>query len=230
MVNIQFTQSNEIFDRFNVPYQTHCHQYFCLNIDFPFRLKFERTYYKYTGNGLTAFRILGYTIDDSDCSNYKLSYLVQLPNQAPKWESNFISRRINVYASVEDYVISGGSNAVDLGWASIMATQQVKTWLGYNDRFFFKGEFYTIKNGAVCESKGHYCNRLFVTKNGWLVGIAKKNMSGYQGEKGVYLDKADAMRVLLNDMEIVDFAEEPITIDITILPNTPKTTKIQFVD
>ena len=230
MVNITFTQSSEVFDKFNVPYTKYCHKWFGLNIDFPFKLEFEKTYYKHNGNGLIAFRILAYTLNDSDCSYYKLSYLVQLPNQAPKWEDNFISRKTNVYSSVEDYVMSGGSQFVDLGWASIMATQQVATWQGYSDRFFFKGTFYTIKNGAVCESKGHYCNRLFVSKNGWLIGIAKHNLNKYEGENGVYLHKADAMRVLLDNMIVEDFAEEPITIDITILPNTPKTTKIKFVD
>lgn len=230
MVNITFTQSSEIFNKFNVPFTRYCHKWFNLKPYFPFNLEFEKTYYKHNGNVLIAFRILGYTIDDSDCSNYKLSYLVQLPNQAPKWEIDFITTKTNVYSSVEDYVMSGGSQFVDLGWASIMGTRQVSTWHGYSDRFFFKGTFYTIKNGAVCESDGHYCNRIFVTKNGWLVGIAKHSLNEYEGENGVYLHKADAMRVLLNNMEILDFAEEPISIDITILPNTPKITKIKFVD
>jgi hypothetical protein len=230
MINITFTQNNEIFNKFNVPHTRCCHQWFNLKQKFPFNIEFEKTYYKYDGKGLVAFRILGYTIDDSDYSNYKLSYLVQLPNQAPKWESDFITTKTNVYSSVEDYVMSGGSQFVNLGWADIMTTQQVSTWHGYSDRFFFKGTFYTIKNGAVCESKGHYCNRIFVTKNGWLVGISKRNLNNYEGENGVYLHKADAMRVLLDNMEIMDFAEPPINIDITILPNTPKITKLQFID
>lgn len=230
MINITFTQSNEIFNKFNVPYNRYCHQWFDNGLKFPFNMEFEKTYYKHNGNGLIAFRILAYTIDDSDCSNYKISYLVQLPNQAPKWESDFITMKTNVYSSVEEYVMSGGSQFVNLGWADITATQQVSIWHGYEKRYFFKGTFYTIKNGAVCESGGHYCNRLFVTKNGWLVGIAKRNLYDTSGENGVYLHKADAMRVLLDNMEIVDFAEQPISIDITILPNTPKTTKLKFVD
>ena len=111
-----------------------------------------------------------------------------------------------------------------------MSSNNVSYWQGYEDRVFFKVKPYTIKNGAVCESKGHYCNRLLVTKNGWLVGISKRNLKNYQGEEGVYLNKADAMKVLLDDMDIIDFEEQPINIDITILPNTPKYTKIKFVE
>lgn len=228
MVNISFTQNNEIFNKYNVPDFTYCHQWFTETLQFPLALEFERTYYKRINGNLVGFRVLGYSIDDTR-TPYKLSYLVQLPNQEPKWEKDFISPSINVYASVEDYIMSSGSNVVNLGWASITATQQTKSYHGYTDRFFFKGTFYTIKNGAVCIATDVNCSRLFVTKNGWLVGISRKNY-GNNGEQGVYLHKEDAVRVLLNNMGIIDFAEQPISIDITILPNTPKITKLQFVD
>ena len=108
-LNISFTQSQEVFNKVNTPKFSHCHSWFNLKIDFPFNLEFEKTYYKHNGNGLTAFRVLAYTIDDTDTSDYKLSFLVQLPNQSPQWISKFISRKTNVYASKEDYILSGGS-------------------------------------------------------------------------------------------------------------------------
>lgn len=229
-LNISFTQSQEVFNKVNTPEFSSCHSWFKLDIYFPFNLEFEKTYYKHNGNGLTAFRVLAYTIDDTDTNSYKLSFLVQLPNQSPQWISKFISRNTNVYASKEDYILSGGSQCVNLGWGNLLSSNNVSYWQGYEDRVFFKVKPYTIKNGAVCESKGHYCNRLLVTKNGWLVGISKRNLNKYQGEEGVYLNKADAMKVLLDDMDIIDFEEQPINIDITILPNTPKYTKIKFVE
>ena len=230
MVNVIFTQSTEIFNKFKVPNFKYCHQW--LNHDnlFPMGLEFEKTYYKRNENGLSAFRILAYTLNDST-HPYTLSYLVQLPNELPRWINDFINPKTNIYASVEDYITSGGMQSVNLRWCNIMQAGIAKVWHGYNDRFFFKNDtFYTIKNGAVCESDGHYCAQLLVSKNGWLVRIPKRNLNDYQGEKDVYLNKADAMKVLLKDMPISDFVEDPISIDITILPNTPKYTKVMIVE
>lgn len=229
-LGIKFTQNDEVFKKLNVPQFTHCQRWFSKEILFPFNLGFEKTYYKHNGNGLTAFRILALTIDDKDCIKYKLSYLVQLPNQEPQWISNFIEKNTNVYASKEDYIFSSGSKTIDLGWGNIIQSYHVENWNNYNDRFFFKEKCYTIKNGAVCISEGQYCNRLLVTKNGWLVGISKRSLNAIEGEKGIYLNKSDAMKVLLDDMDIIDFEEQPINIDITILPNTPKYIKIRFVE
>lgn len=229
-LNISFTQSSKVFNQFNTPTFKYVHQWFNRTILFPFKLEFEKTYYKYNGKGLTAFRVLAYTIDDTNTSDYKLSFLVQLPNQEPRWISNFINSNTNVYASKEDYILSGGSQKINLGWNSLEYNHHFKFYNGFNDRYFFNENFYTIKNGAVCESTGTYCNRLLISKNGWLVGISKENRSNYKGENGVYLNKIDAMSVLLDNMDIVDFEEQPIHIEINVLPNTPKYTKIKFVE
>jgi hypothetical protein len=228
MVNVIFTQSNEIFNKFDVPRFKYCHQWFCDN-RFPMGLEFEKTYYKRTENGLIAFRVLAYTLYDIS-HPYTLTYLVQLPNEQPRWINDFIAPNTKIYASAEDYILSGGTQSVDLRWINIYQASIGCSWRNYNDRYFFKGTFYTIKNGVVCESTGHYCNNLFVSKNGWLVQIAKRNLEAYHGEQGVYMSKADAMKVLLKDMTITDFAEDPISIDITIRSNTPKYTKVMIVE
>ena len=229
MVNVTFTQSNDIFNKFDVPRFKYCHQWFSDNNRFPMGLEFEKTYYKRTENGLMAFRILAYTLYDIG-HPYTITYLVQLPNEQPRWINDFIAPNTKIYASAEDYILSGGTQSVDLRWINIYQASLGCSWHNYNDRYFFKETFYTIKNGAVCESTGHYCNNLFVSKNGWLVQIAKRNLESYHGEQGVYMSKADAMKALLKDMTITDFAEEPISIDITILPNTPKYTKVMIVE
>ena len=229
MVNVTFTQSNEIFNKFDVPRFKYCHQWFGNNNRFPMGLEFEKTYYKRTENGLMAFRILAYTLCDTS-NPYTIAYLVQLPNEQPRWIVDFIAPNTKIYESAEDYILSGGTQSVDLRWINIYQANLGCSWHNYNDRYFFKETFYTIKNGAVCESTGHYCNNLFVSKNGWLVQISKRNLENYHGEQGVYMSKADAMKVLLKDMTITDFAEDPIKIDITILPNTPKYTKVMIVE
>ena len=229
MVNVTFTQSNEIFSKFDVPRFKYCHQWFGNNNRFPMGLEFEKTYYKRTENGLMAFRILAYTLCDVN-TPYTITYLVQLPNEQPRWIIGFIAPNTKIYASTEDYILSGGTQSVDLRWINIYQASIGCSWHNYNDRYFFKETFYTIKDGAVCESTGHYCCNLFVSKNGWLVQIAKRNLESYHGEQGVYMSKADAMKVLLKNMTITDFAEEPISVDITILPNTPKYTKVMIVE
>ena len=101
----------------------------------------------------------------------------------------------------------------------------------YSNWYFFNQDFYTIKNGAVCVSlKGAYCAYLLVTENGCLAYIPKDSCQNHWGEQNIYLNKSDAMKVLLNGMEIVDFAEEPISFNINILPNEPKYTKLKFVE
>ena len=227
MVNIQFTHSNnEIFNQYEVPTLHYQRRYFGTKIKFPFGLNFEKTYYKRIDGKLVGFRILAYALVDGQDEASFFSYLVQLPNQAPKWEKGFITPKSNIYASVEEYVLSAGEQSADLNWRDITYTNQVRF---NNDLYYFNKPFYTIKDDAVCISnEGANCTRLLVTKNGWLVGIQKNSYSS--GEKGIYLNKADAMRKLLDNMEVVDFAEEPINIDITILPNTEKTTKIMFVE
>ena len=231
MVNVTFTQSREIFDKFNVPRFKYCQRYFSKHFFFPFGLEFERTYYKRSESGLVAFRVLAYTIDDSDCLSKNLSFLVQLPNEAPRWITNFITKNTYVYDSPEDYIISGGSNTINLRWENLLNGGIGEFYQGKSDSYFFKHDtFYTIKNGAVCESDGYYCGNLFVSKHGWLVQIPNRSLEGYHGENGVYLSKADAMKILLKNMTICDFAEEPITIDITIMPNTPKYTKVMIVE
>lgn len=68
------------------------------------------------------------------------------------------------------------------------------------------------------------------TDDGFFVNIASTSYRSYQGENGIYLDKMVATKVLLKDMQVIDFENEPITIKMNILDNTPKYTKIMFVE
>ena len=228
-MKVLFTQNQSIFNQLNVPTFRYCHQWFKHSYHFPFSLEFNRTYYKYIGNKLSAFRILAYTIDDENSDKGNLIFLVQLPNQKPQWINNFINRNTDVYASVDDYVLSGGTNTISLCWCPIHKNLPMVE-IFRDGRSFFTETFYTIKNGAVCNSSGHYCNRLVVTSEGCLVGISTRNSSSHKGEEGVYMTKSDAMKVLLNGMEIVDFVDDPIKIEIDVLPSTPKYMKLMFVE
>ena len=224
-MKVIFTQDQKAFNELKVPYFNYKHGWFSSQYKFPFDMEFNHTYYKWENGGLTAFRILAYTFNDDDCKSTTLNFLVQLPNKPLQWIVDFINKDIMVFNSVEDYVLSGGVKSVDLHWCD---------WCNGVDSMyihhspFFKGDFWTIKDGAVIRANGAWCNRFVATEDGFFANIAKDSLAG--GENGIYLDKMIAIKTLLKDMPITDFETETITIKMNVLDNTPKYTKIQFVD
>ena len=231
--SVIFTQNHTHFNELNVPRCKYKHNWLNKCYKFPFGLKFNKTYYKHDGEKLVAFRILAYTICDSKISTtytYPMYYLVQLPNQPLQWMVDFITQDTRVYNSVEDYVLSGGANSVHLEWQGWYTQFNVRSV--HDDSYFFDDEFWTIKKGAVVKSKGAWMDYFVATEDGFFVNIAKTSYHSHYDEEGIYLDKMTAQRDLLQDMDIVDFENEPksIKISINVLDNTPKYTKIKFVE
>jgi hypothetical protein len=228
---IKFTQDLTPYKELGVPCFMYKHNWLSNGYQFPFKLQFNRTYYKHDGNGLIAFRILAYSFCDERNNDYDfpMYYLVQLPNKPLQWIKNFITPQIKVYNSVDDYVLSGGGEYVNLGWHNWhynFATYQI-----HNDTKFFNRDYWTIKNGAVVRSsQGAWMNMFVATEDGFFVNIANTSYRSSQGEDGIYLDKMVATRTLLKDMQVTDFENEPITIKMNVLDNTPKYTKIMFVE
>lgn len=230
-MKVQITQTPIQFINLNVPNFKYKHNGFSSKIEFPMMINFNKTYYKYINGKLIAFRILAYTLNDT-CSDGGLYFLVQFPNQKPQWINEFITHSSKIYASIDDYILSGGTNYIQHKWIKmIQCLNMVNKITNCCEHYFFNQDFYTIKNGAVCVSKkGAYCTYLLVTENGCLAYINKDSCQNHWGEQNIYLNKSDAMKVLLDDMEIEDFAEEPISFNVNILPNEPKYTKIKFVE
>jgi hypothetical protein len=230
--SVIFTQDINYYNELNVPHFNYKHSWISKYYKFPFGLKFNKTYYKHDGKKLVAFRILAYTICDVKPSQYvyPMYYLVQLPNQPLQWIVDFITPAIKVYNSVEEYVLSSGADCVNLEWEP-WATQ-FNVWKVHDESFFFENDYWTIKNGAVVKSKGAYTNRFVATEDGFFVNIAKESYHNCYGEKGIYLDKMSATRELLQDMDVVDFENEPtsIKLSVKVLDNTPKYTKLKFVE
>ena len=150
---INFTQDLAPYKELGVPRFQYKHNWLQNGYQFPFKLQFNRTYYKHDGNGsLIAFRILAYTICDERKNDYEypMYYLVQLPNQPLQWIKDFIKPNIKVYNSVEDYVTSGGAECVYLGWNNWH--HNFDTYKIHDDTHFFNRDYWTIKNGAVVRS------------------------------------------------------------------------------
>lgn len=233
--SVIFTQNNNYYNELNVPRFEYKHNWISKYYKFPFGLKFNKTYYKHDGEKLVAFRILAYTICDNYSAkkgnyHFPMYYLVQLPNQPLQWIVDFIAPTINVYNSVEEYVLSSGADCVNLQWDSWATHFDV--WRVHDDSLFFENECWTIKDGAVVKSKGAYTNIFVATEDGFFVNIAKTSYHSHYGEKGIYLDKMSATRELLQDMDVVDFENEPtsIKLSVKVLDNTPKYTKLKFVE
>lgn len=229
-LKVTYLQDHKPFNELNVPNCHYKHNWLTKKYKFPFELEFNRTYYKYDGEKLIAFRILAYTINDNTTHNDKSSliFLVQLPNQPLQWIVDFITPYIGVYKSIDDYVLSSGANCVNLCWQNWWCRFKVRNV--HDDTYFFDDEFWTIVNGSVRNSKGAYLNRFVATEDGFFVNIGKDSYNNHYGENGIFLDKMSATKVLLKDMNVVDFENEPITIKMNVLDNTPKLLKIQFVE
>lgn len=229
-LKVTYSQDHKPFDVLGVPRCHYKHNWLSKNYKFPFQLEFNRTYYKRNETNLTAFRILAYTIDDNSSNDYQKSliYLVQLPNQQLQWIKDFITHETMVYNSIDDYVMSSGTKCADLCWENWVCRFNVRAV--HDDTYFFDDEFWTIKDGSVKKSKGAYFNRFVVTEDGFFVNIGNDSYHSHYREKGIFLDKMNATKVLLNNMSVVDFENDPITIKMKVLDNTPKLLKIQFVE
>ena len=230
--SVIFTQNPNHYKELNIPRLMYKHNWLSKLYKFPFGLKFNKTYYKHDGEKLVAFRILAYTICDNKKNefHYPMYYLVQLPNQPLQWMMDFITQDTKVYNSVEEYVLSGGADCVNLQWENWIA--QFNVWSVHSDTFFFESDYWTIKKGAVVKSKGAWMDNFVATEDGFFVDIAKTSYHSHYSEEGIYLDKMAATKVLLQDMDVVDFENEPTNIKITInvLDNKPKYTKLKFVE
>ena len=227
-LKITFTQNFTPYNELNTPKMNYKHRWFSGEYLFPYGLQFNKTYYKWENGGLIAFRILAYTFNDNQVGNLKhqLKYLVQVPNKPLEWINDYINPDIKVYNSIDDYILSGGVNSVDLDWTSWWRLFYTKRFHEYTH--FFADSFWTINNGAVVEANGHWCNAFVVTEDGAFANISTNSFHGE--EQGIYLDKMSATKTLLKDMSITDFESEPITIKMNILNNTPKYIKIKFVE
>ena len=223
-LKMTFTQDCTPYNELNTPKMNYKHRWFDDEYLFPYGLQFNKTYYKWENGGLTAFRILAYTFND--LGGKFLKYLVQVPNKPLEWITDYINSDIKVYNSIDDYILSGGAKSVNLDWTNWWRLFYTKHF--HANTHFFADNFWTIKNGAVVEADGHWCNAFVVTKEGAFANISTNSLC--DSEQGIYLDRMLATKTLLKDMSITDFESEPITIEMNVLKNTPKYIKIKFVE
>ena len=228
-MNIQLTQSTEIFHKYNVPT---CNLTSIADVlKFPRRLCFGTTYYKYSDNKLVAFRILAYAVHSNLLGEkIGLSFLVQLPNSEPQWIKDFITEKTIIFDSKESFLAHQvyGNADTKLGWES---GRLVFPELARVAVIGFYGRCWVWSNDANKPTNKFYpCfNRLFITDEGMFVCLPIK-VTHLTHSVNMFTNQEDCVKDKLDGMEIVEFSEEPMEINIKIYPNTPKVHTLRFIE
>ena len=222
-MKITITQSMDMFKSLYAP---SCNCTFINDTDslrFPKDLIFNATYYRYFNNKVTAFRILAYAINIS-C---KISYLVQFPNKNPEWIEDFITRQTPIFDCVEQYIAhqSNNNDKVHLTW---WRAKSVFDELAYASVIGLRNKVWAWDDniGSPYKVSNPFIDYFLVCKDGCFIRTRKTGPSNIT----YYLSKEDCIREQLNGLVIDDFAEEPITLQINVLPNAPKIHTLKFIE
>ena len=231
-MEIKLTKSTDLFESMSAP--TCDLTYICDNVLFPRCLHLGVTYYKLLNNKLTAFRVLAYAVY-SRLTTYEkvgLSFLVQMPNEKPQWIEDFLDKNTPVFISKEKFLkhqVTGSSN-VDLDWyigrgvfpelarAAVIGFYG-RCWSWNNDTNAPKNDFYPRFN--------HFVVTKHISGNTLFVHINKKTC-GVWNE--VHLTKEECVKSKIDGIEIVEFADEPVEVNITILPSTKVVHTLRFIE
>ena len=223
-MKVTITKSLDFFQSLNAP-KLSCVTYIRNEFKFPFGLQFNRTYYIHRKGQLTAFRILAYAYKDM-CPRasgvYGLTYLVQLPNQAPEWIDKFLDQNTRIFASVNDYIQHQGGRDMsqELHWT---CARPMYVEYSYAAVIGLKGKLWKWDyqfNQPNCNCS-FYFDYFVVCEEGTFIGIS---------EPDYFLSAEECAMTHLNGMQIVDFADEPVKITINVLPNAPKVHTLRFVE
>lgn len=222
------TQFEDFFESISAPEVGCTDEYITDSQKFPTKLEFNRTYYKYEGGKLVAFRVLAYayTCVNKTLSIYGLSYLVQFPNQQPCWKNSFLTQETKIFNSPNDFIMhqSTGNYDIDLCWEigrSAFPDIAYAAVIGAKGKVWAWSEKY---NRPVNDFNAKFCY-FVVCEQGLLICVYES-----YGKTKYYLSAEECVKDRLNGLEIVDFAEEPVKITINVLPNTPKIHTLRFIE
>lgn len=220
MKNVNLTYSFTEFEKINAP--TYNSRHIGL-MEYPSFLQFNKTYYRFDIDKLTAFRVLAIAFERSDYNDY-CHYLVQLPNQKPTWIRSFITKSSIVFANktdVFDYI--GGNYNLNLN---------VKLWFGaktfferfenFDHNYNLYAEWVWIETKNLPIKQISKVKHVVITEDSVNISIDLPN--------NAFATREECVKNHLNGFIIEDFAEDPIEIEITILPNKPKIHTLRFIE
>ena len=224
-MDIKIIQNDKWFAERNCPTMESLGKLDC-EFKFPC-LVFGHTYYRVYKGSLTQFRILAYAVKSrlTTQRNTCLSFWVQLPGMQPQWIDEFITKDTPIFNSKEEFLYYqvNGTGKLELHWTEIQ-----KLFPSLCDN-----QFFTLRNKTwqwcpyqckpICDFAPHIKN-IFVSQHGLFINVATTHYSN----RHIYLNKEDCVKAQLDGLGIVEFADEAITIDITILPSTKKVHVLRF--
>lgn len=225
MKEFKLTKSSKFFEELGAP-SCKKQDYFRNSLLFPSKLEFNRTYYKYAKDKLTAFRILAYAVQGKYPRNggdkyLKLSYLVQTPSNKPEWIENYIDEDYPIFYSKEDFLRHQvRSCSVDLGW---VCGRVAFPQSAYAAVISARGRVWAWDSSSLRPTNDFHPNMDYfvVCPDGVYIGVS---------DEDYYLSAQDCVKSHLDGMEIDEFAEEPFSIQIDVLPSEQVTHTLRFVE
>ena len=197
---------------------------------YPNKIVCNETYYKYypTANKLIAFRVLAFSYN----SIGELTCLIQQPNEQPEWRTNFITTNSVIFVKRNDYFefINGDKKMNIVGnWR--------EDWCSFKS-ILLKNDYplkECVSNGGTIYASYYWDNKdnsvkrtetiiehIFFTNEDCHICIKHKDDK--------FSTKEECLVNKLNGLHIVEFAEEPFEMKITILPNKPKKSVIKIME
>lgn len=226
MKNVNLTYSFTEFEKINAPIYNSRHIGL---MEYPSFLQFNKTYYLFENDKLTAFRVLAIAFKRSGYNDY-CCYLVQLPNQKPTWIESFITKSSRVFANQTDmFDYIGGNHQLDLN---------VKLWFNAKNFFeqfkkFDNNSNFLLDNNLHAEWVWDKTKKLPIKQISRVkhVVITEDSVNiSIDLPNGAFATREECVKNQLNGFIIEDFAEDPIEIEITILPNKPKIHILRFIE
>lgn len=225
-MNLTITKNEELFNKLNTPKfyrvdRTSIYQ----ELLFPRNLQFNKTYYTYFNNEITAFRIVAYAVTDEKIVHTNrltpnLTYLVQFPNKSLVWITDFLTNTTIVCENKEqmiNYPLT--KKCIDFNWTY---ANNMFPNLAYAAVISLRGRVWIKKDFAPFNNFHPIIKSFIVMNNNTFILI--------DNNKEYFLSEEECVKSILNNCIINDFADEPFDIEICVLPNQQKRQVLKVVE
>lgn len=240
-MNIIFTSNNKAFENIGSPKLDYYNE--IRDFSYPTNLVYGKTYYTERNGKLVAFKIHSAAVVNGDwqrcnCINptndfcHRLVYFIQYANMTqPIWEID--SLRYPCFESVEDYL---NLKAVDFKRKSlgdlvneVHKDVEVKRFSTSSDHIEINHTYCWSKCDGKPKAYGSMIDSVVFTNDGMIVCTNPKLNWQKQPING-FNTFEECMANHFNDMAIVDFETETISLNIQIEITKPSITKLKVVE
>lgn len=187
----------------------------------PNNIVLGKTYYYLNCNNLIAFKVRAYSFRSSTGVKDVLIALIETP-QGSRWSETIFEGKI--FESVEDYYTYLAS-----GKGLFLVKKDRMTFRGNTDLEFLNTYFWHkgIARPQKTNTRMHY---ILITDTKVYVGVDYTHAQYGTREQG-FMSGEDCIKANIDGMQIIDFAEPSVSINITIEePTEPKVRVLKFID